>query len=191
MSWKLAEWKWREQAPLRERSLWKIWDIEDAVKNGDIVEEAVRLAYHFPNQVDGCWQSRVELPRGGRLGSIRSGTNPHPPPRTDLPDLPPQHYASYHSSRSSSAPLLASPEKQCLQIRAPSSTSSSLSTLFSRSIGSTLSRDSAPATPQLPTDFLDSRDWNHLTLDQKIRRSTASKAQPHQIEIKLKPIPSS
>ena len=29
MSWKLAEWRWREQAPLRERSLWKIWDVND------------------------------------------------------------------------------------------------------------------------------------------------------------------
>jgi hypothetical protein len=50
----------------------------------------------------------------------------------------------------------------------------------SRSISSTASLDSVSITPQLPTDFLDSRDWNHLVIDQKFERSTAGKPQPRQ-----------
>jgi hypothetical protein len=170
MSWKLAEWRWREQAPLRQRSLWKIWDIEDAVKNGDVVEEAVRFAYHFSDQVDGCWQSRIETPLGKGLGSIRSGKNPHPPPQSQLPDLPPQHLTSYHPSQTSSAPLLGSFEKTPPITGASRSASSSL---LSDSICGTPTVAPTPRTPQLATDFLDSRDWNHLAVDQNVHRETA------------------
>ena len=179
MSWKLAEWRWREHAPLRERSLWKIWDADDAVKQVDVVEEAVSFAYRLSEQVDGCWRSRIETPQGGKLGSIESGTDPHPQHRTELPDSPPQFHTSYHPSYSSSAPLLAKSRKTSPQVEDFHSTASSLSALFGWSIGN--SSGYSPPTPQLPTDFLDNRDWNHLALDQVIDRKTAGKSQLHQI----------
>lgn len=175
MSWKLAEWRWREQAPLRERSLWKIWDVEDAVRSGDLVEETVRFAYHFPDQVDGCWQSRVETTYGRGLGSIRSGKNPHPPPLSQLPELPPHNHTSYHPSHSSSAPLLGTTEKTSVALGGPHSTTSSISVLLSKSASSTPTVCATPRTPQLATDFLDSRDWNHLAIDQKLNSEATGK----------------
>ena len=175
MSWKLAEWRWREQMPLRERSLWKIWDVEDAVRSGDSVEETVRFAYHFPDQVEGCWQSRVEIIHGRGLGSIRSGTNPHPPPLSQLPELPSQNHTSYHPSHSSSAPLLGTTEKTSLALGGSHSTTSSILVLLSKSPSSTPTICATPRTPQLATDFLNSRDWNHLAIDQKVNSEAAGK----------------
>lgn len=179
MSWKLAEWRWREQAPLKERSLWKIWDAEDALKNGDVVEEAVRFAYHYPDQVNDYWQNHVGMPPGGRLGSIRSGTNPYPPPRTQLPELPSQHHTSYHPLRSLCTPLLIPLGQSFSASGESTSTSLSISSLISQSISSTPTVSATPRTPQVVKDFLGSRDWNHLALDQKVDRNTAGKSQPY------------
>lgn len=178
MSWKFAEWRWREQAPLRERSLWKIWDIEDPVKIGDLVEDVLREAHHFPDPVDGCWQRRIQTSRGKKPRSIRSGTNPHPPPRSQLPHLPSQHHISYHPSRSSTVPLLGALKRASPASGESNSTSSLITALPINSTSSTPTVGATPRTPQIATDLLDSRDWNHLVLDQEVNKDTAGRSQP-------------